>query len=75
MTVDGKWGAWEAWSNCTETCGGGMQNRTRQCNDPHPQYNGADCASDPATGVDYMNGLYREQLSNQTCNTQHCPSK
>ena len=31
--VDGSWGPWEAWSQCTRTCGGGKAERTRECDD------------------------------------------
>merc|ERR1712001_703267 len=41
--VDGNWGSWNAWENCTENCGSGVSNRTRLCNDPLPQFGVANC--------------------------------
>lgn len=55
---DGEWSAWEAWSPCTEECGGGVQTRSRQCNSPKPVGSGIDCEG---------YGLMQRQ-----CNTQSC---
>ena len=59
--VDGKYTSWGAWTNCTQTCGGGIQKRTRTCTNPPPANGGANCTGN-ATDT-------------QSCNTQHCPSK
>nr|XP_022343628.1 uncharacterized protein LOC111136803 isoform X1 [Crassostrea virginica] len=56
--VDGGWSDWSAWSQCSASCGGGFQTRTRTCSNPVPQ-GGADCV-----------GVSNEQ---QNCNTQGCP--
>ncbi|CAC5422954.1 Neurotrypsin,Scavenger receptor cysteine-rich type 1 protein M130,Deleted in malignant brain tumors 1 protein,Coadhesin,Thrombospondin-1,Mucin-like protein,Hemicentin-1,Thrombospondin-2,Scavenger receptor cysteine-rich domain-containing group B protein,Soluble scavenger receptor cysteine-rich domain-containing protein SSC5D [Mytilus coruscus] len=45
--VDGSWGHWSLWSECNVTCGGGLQQRTRNCNNPTPFFGGASC-----TGID-----------------------
>ena len=42
-TVDGEWGQWSATSPCNRTCGFGYQHRTRQCDNPKPQYGGENC--------------------------------
>ena len=36
MLVDGEWGIWDEWTDCSEECGVGEQTRSRQCNDPAP---------------------------------------
>ncbi|XP_064631894.1 hemicentin-1-like [Lineus longissimus] len=41
--VDGNWGPWYPWDECSETCGGGVQIRKRQCNNPPPVHGGVDC--------------------------------
>ena len=42
--VDGGFSDWSTWSECdTETCD---RQRSRSCNDPMPQFGGADCVGD-----------------------------
>jgi len=41
--VDGGWGRWGSYGECTRTCGGGVKYRSRQCNNPKPQYYGKPC--------------------------------
>ncbi|KAK3095360.1 hypothetical protein FSP39_013702 [Pinctada imbricata] len=57
--IDGGFSAWTSWDTCTETCGGGIQNRERSCTNPVPQYGGSDC--------------YGNDTETQDCNTHHCP--
>ncbi|GFN97244.1 sco-spondin-like, partial [Plakobranchus ocellatus] len=55
--VDGFYGAWSAWSQCSAPCGGGTQSRDRPCTPP--QHQGQDCQG-PSNQT-------------QECNTQPCP--
>uniref|UniRef100_A0A8C4TPM4 Thrombospondin-1 n=1 Tax=Erpetoichthys calabaricus TaxID=27687 RepID=A0A8C4TPM4_ERPCA len=57
--INGKWGPWSLWDTCTVTCGGGVQRRTRLCNDPAPKYGGKECIGEPA--------------NTQLCNKKDCP--
>ncbi|XP_063436526.1 A disintegrin and metalloproteinase with thrombospondin motifs adt-2-like [Mytilus trossulus] len=42
--VDGSWGEWGKWSECNATCDGGVQKRTRYCNNPYPSTGGSACS-------------------------------
>lgn len=57
--IDGQFGSWEGWSDCTKTCGIGSKNRVRKCNNPLPRYGGTNC-----TGTSF---------ENISCNTLKCP--
>uniref|UniRef100_A0A672NMT1 Thrombospondin 1 n=1 Tax=Sinocyclocheilus grahami TaxID=75366 RepID=A0A672NMT1_SINGR len=57
--ISGGWGPWSPWDTCSATCGGGVQNRKRLCNNPVPMYDGKDCVGDAEAG--------------QICNKQACP--
>ncbi|VDH90360.1 Hypothetical predicted protein, partial [Mytilus galloprovincialis] len=46
LSVNGQWGQWSSWSYCTVTCGGGIQKRSRICNNPYPSGGGFDCYGD-----------------------------
>ncbi|XP_057291426.1 hemicentin-1-like isoform X2 [Hydractinia symbiolongicarpus] len=57
--VDGGFGDWSNYSLCSKTCDGGVQMRTRECNNPTPLAGGKDCV-----------GL---RLENRTCGNEICP--
>uniref|UniRef100_A0A8C3N479 Hemicentin-1 n=1 Tax=Geospiza parvula TaxID=87175 RepID=A0A8C3N479_GEOPR len=57
--VNGNWGQWQSWSQCSASCGGGEQTRVRLCNSPAPLNRGRPCPGDSS------------QISR--CNTQACP--
>ncbi|XP_038571296.1 hemicentin-1 isoform X1 [Micropterus salmoides] len=57
--VDGTWGSWQPWGECSASCGGGQSTRVRLCNNPSPSNSGRPCPGDSS------------QLSR--CNTQACP--
>jgi hypothetical protein len=41
--LDGNWGEWIATSDCSVSCGGGIQSRERSCDSPAPSGVGIDC--------------------------------
>ncbi|XP_048340195.1 thrombospondin-1 [Sphaerodactylus townsendi] len=57
--INGNWGPWSLWDTCAVTCGGGIQKRSRLCNNPEPQFGGKDCIGDA--------------VDTQICNKQDCP--
>ena len=58
-SVDGNWGLWKQWSNCSQECGGGRRMRLRECNNPAPVQGGKMCE-----------GRGQEEGD---CNNQECP--
>lgn len=61
IVEDGMWSAWSDYSSCSLTCGGGVQSRSRSCNDPVPNKYGQNCT-----------GSNLEQIA---CNNLNCSSK
>ena len=57
--VDGGWGEWSVWTDCSQTCGGGTHSRQRKCNNPVPAYDGEDCQPD-------------DNEQEKICNTASC---
>ncbi|GAB1607433.1 hypothetical protein Ahia01_001026800 [Argonauta hians] len=57
--VDGQWGPWLSWEECSKTCGVGVRSRNRQCNNPPPQYGGTECSGN--------------KVEEELCNKRHCP--
>ncbi|XP_071515843.1 hemicentin-1-like [Panulirus ornatus] len=41
--LDGNWSPWDPWSECSATCGSGVQLRSRYCMAPAPLYGGKPC--------------------------------
>lgn len=61
--IDGGYGEWSGFSQCSVTCDGGRTRRTRKCDNPRPSYGGKDCS---------MLGPNEEI---KTCNIDDCPGK
>ncbi|XP_069692936.1 A disintegrin and metalloproteinase with thrombospondin motifs 9 isoform X2 [Periplaneta americana] len=57
--VDGNWGNWQPFGECSRTCGGGVKKSVRHCNRPTP-----------ANGGRYCTGR-RERY--RSCGTRDCP--
>ena len=45
-SIDGGFGKWSRYSKCSQSCGGGIQTRTRKCDNPAPLNGGADCVGE-----------------------------
>ncbi|TKS69568.1 disintegrin and metalloproteinase with thrombospondin motifs 7 [Collichthys lucidus] len=58
-SVNGGWAPWSEWSACSRTCGAGVQNAHRDCDNPVPKYRGKYCLG--------------ERRRYKTCNTTPCP--
>ena len=58
--IDGNWGPWVR--SCSNSCGNGYLSRTRVCNDPPPQFGGADCEGPSSAGMTF-----------EGCNEGPCP--
>lgn len=46
--VDGKWGDWSEYSNCSRTCDAGVAKQTRECDHPAPAHGGTFCIGERA---------------------------
>uniref|UniRef100_A0A8C6UNP0 ADAM metallopeptidase with thrombospondin type 1 motif 2 n=1 Tax=Neogobius melanostomus TaxID=47308 RepID=A0A8C6UNP0_9GOBI len=55
---DGNWGSWSEFGQCSRTCGGGVQFRTRDCDNPRPANGGRTC----------VGATYQFQM----CNSEEC---
>ena len=64
-TVDGGYGAWSDYGECSVTCGGGQQSRERKCNNPEPLFGGKTCEQQEL-------GPGSET---KICNDEACPGK
>ncbi|XP_055541623.1 A disintegrin and metalloproteinase with thrombospondin motifs 20 isoform X4 [Wyeomyia smithii] len=56
---DGGWGQWSPFSECSRSCGGGVQTSTRVCDSPAPENGGKYCI-----GI---------RMQYRSCNTHDCP--
>lgn len=57
--IDGGWGDWSPWSECSRSCGAGVSIMQRECDHPKPASGGKFCVG--------------ERRRYRICNTQPCP--
>lgn len=57
--VNGGWGEWGKWTDCSRSCGGGLSYSERECNNPVPKHKGRYCLG--------------ERKKVKTCNNTPCP--
>ncbi|XP_043799822.1 A disintegrin and metalloproteinase with thrombospondin motifs 7-like isoform X3 [Apis laboriosa] len=57
--IDGGWGEWGSWSECSRTCGAGVSIVERKCDHPEPAHSGKFCIG--------------ERRRYKICNTDPCP--
>ncbi|XP_039610072.1 SCO-spondin [Polypterus senegalus] len=62
--VDGDWTPWSLWSDCSVTCGRGVQIRSRACINPPPRNNGSDCSGPEQEAQD---------CGSKPCHEDSCP--
>ena len=63
-SVNGNWGEWSDYGECSRSCDGGQQIRTRQCDNPVPLNGGDDCVGEDAEAVD---------CNMDICSGESCP--
>ena len=50
--INGGWGEWGDFSDCTATCGEGNRTRARDCDNPAPLNGGLDCETETEHGLE-----------------------
>ncbi|KAG7279409.1 hypothetical protein CRUP_024228 [Coryphaenoides rupestris] len=58
--IDGGWGLWSPWEECSRTCGGGVSSSIRHCDSPRPTIGGKYCLG--------------ERKRFRSCNIDECPT-
>ena len=73
--INGNWGQWRIWTDCSEPCEGGTKTRTRFCNDPEVENGGDECTTNDSYVETVHNTGLQQQTASQTCNEHSCPGK
>ncbi|XP_071091239.1 A disintegrin and metalloproteinase with thrombospondin motifs 12-like [Haliotis cracherodii] len=59
QAINGEWGQWEGWTDCTRSCGAGISYSERHCDNPPPSHGGRYCIG--------------ERKRYRICKTDPCP--
>ncbi|XP_041371036.1 A disintegrin and metalloproteinase with thrombospondin motifs 12-like isoform X2 [Gigantopelta aegis] len=59
QAINGQWGRWAGWTECTRECGAGVSYSQRHCDNPPPSHGGKYCIG--------------ERKRYRICNTDVCP--
>lgn len=59
MQVNGRWGPWSPYGECSRSCGGGVELAKRECNNPAPENGGKYC--------------YGLRVKYRSCSLDPCP--
>ena len=62
IVVNGQWGKFGPWENCSVPCGGANHSRFRACDSPAPLHDGYDCTVDGSNNKEV-----------RACNVNPCP--
>ena len=71
--MDGAWGSWGHWRDCSATCGDGQQLRDRICDNPTPVFGGSLCASNQIFMLSITSDGKLKETGTQNCNDGNCP--
>ena len=71
IIVDGFWGNWSEFTECSKTCNGGNRERRRKCDNPQTKHGGVDCFSPDSI---HDQGLTWQFDYIKECNTVPCKS-
>ena len=70
--MDGAWGPWDDWSDCSLSCGGGHQFRTRLCDRPFPDAGGSLCSTNAVFSLSITEVGTLSETDTRNCNNNNC---
>ncbi|XP_050410184.1 coadhesin [Patella vulgata] len=70
FAVDGNWGTWSEFSTCCSVCGVVEQKRSRVCDNPPPEFGGADCPGDPGETKSCNSNACLDNVTRPICANQ-----
>ncbi|KAF5912034.1 hypothetical protein HPG69_003308 [Diceros bicornis minor] len=71
QSIDGGWGPWSLWGECSRTCGGGVSSSLRHCDSPAPSGGGKYCLGERkryrSCNTDIKPNVYSNQKRVSSC--------